>query len=81
MKILIDTKALKDLRKIDKTQAKKIFYKIESLTDFPEVPNLKKLTNFQPPFRLRVGNYRVLFDVEDGILTIYNVKHRKESYT
>ena len=80
MEVSIDGKALKDLAKIDKTQATKIFAKIEALADFPEVPNLKKLTNFHPPFRLRVGNYRVLFDIEDGVLTVYSVKHRKESY-
>ena len=80
MTVTLDAKALKDLAKIDKSQVKKIFSKIEALENFPEVPNLKKLTNFEPPYRLRVGNYRVLFDVEDDILTVYRVRHRKESY-
>jgi mRNA interferase RelE/StbE len=80
MTVTLDAKALKDLAKIDKSQVKKIFSKIEALENFPEVPNLKKLTNFEPPYRLRVGNYRVLFDVEDDVLTVYRVRHRKESY-
>jgi len=46
VEVHIDGKALKDLAKIDKTQAKKIFAKIEALADFPDVPNLKKLINF-----------------------------------
>jgi mRNA interferase RelE/StbE len=80
MTIRIDDKALKDLLKVHKTEVKKILSKIEALEKFPQVPNLKKLTNFEPPYRLRVGNYRVLFDVEDTTLTVYRVKHRKESY-
>ena len=80
MTVKIDDKAIKDLSKIHKAKVSKIFSKIEKLEKFPHVPNLKKLTNFEPPYRLRVGNYRVLFDVEDDTLTVYRVKHRKESY-
>lgn len=80
MTVTIDAKAIKDLSKIPKADAKKIFSKIEALQKFPYVPNLKKLTNFEPPYRMRVGNYRVLFDVVDNTLTVYRVKHRKESY-
>jgi len=80
MIVKIDDKAIKDLSKIHKAEVSKIFSKIEELEKFPHVPNLKKLTNFEPPYRLRVGNYRVLFDLEDNIITVYRVKHRKESY-
>ena len=80
MIVKIDDKAIKDLTKIHKAEVNKIFSKIEELEKFPQVPNLKKLTNFQPPYRLRVGNYRVLFDVTHDVLTVYRVKHRKESY-
>jgi mRNA interferase RelE/StbE len=80
MTVLIDDKAIKDLSKIHKAEVKKILSKIEELEKFPHVPNLKKLTNFEPPYRLRVGNYRVLFDIEDTTITIYKVRHRKEVY-
>jgi len=80
MTVKIDDKAIKDLSKIYKAEANKIFSKIEELEKFPHVPNLKKLTNFEPPYRLRVGNYRVLFDIENNMLTVYRVRHRKESY-
>ncbi len=58
MTVTIDAKAIKDLSKIPKVDTKKIFSKIEALQKFPHVPNLKKLTNFEPPYRMRVGNYR-----------------------
>ena len=80
MEVKIDKKALKDLSKLDKTVAQEILNKIKLLKHFPKCANTKKLKNFYPPYRLRVGNYRVLFDIEEDILTIYRIKHRKESY-
>ncbi len=53
---------------------------ILELKDFPEVPNIKKLTNFEPAYRFRIGNYRILFDVLDDVISIGRVLHRKESY-
>ncbi len=44
------------------------------------VGDVKKLTNFVPNYRLRVGNYRVLFEVEDNSVVIYRVRHRKDVY-
>ncbi|WP_407079345.1 type II toxin-antitoxin system RelE family toxin [Candidatus Venteria ishoeyi] len=43
--------------------------------------NIKKLTNFSPEYRLRIGNYRVLFEIEDHTILIYRVLHRKTAYT
>jgi mRNA interferase RelE/StbE len=80
MTVLIDDKAIKDLSKIHKQDVKKILSKIEALEEYPEVANIKKLTNFEPPYRLRVGNYRVLFDIEDDVITVYKIKHRSKSY-
>ena len=80
MIVKIDNRAIKDLSKIDNKFTSKIFAKIENLENFPRISNFKKLNNFEPPFRLRVGNYRVLFDIEDNIITVYRVKHRRESY-
>jgi mRNA interferase RelE/StbE len=80
VKVELDDKAIKDLSKIDKKIALNIFNKIKKLVDFPRVTNIKKLTDFNPPYRLRVGDYRILFDIENDILTVYKVKHRKESY-
>ena len=80
MLVQINRRASKDLSKIDKKEAHKILLKIETLKDFPDTPNFKKLTNFEPPFRLRVGDYRVLFSVDNGTIRVHRIRHRKESY-
>jgi mRNA interferase RelE/StbE len=42
--------------------------------------DVKRLTNFTPEFRLRVGDYRVLFEVEGKTIVIYRIRHRREAY-
>lgn len=43
--------------------------------------DVKKLTNFIPAYRLRVGNYRILFEIKDERqIVIYRITHRREAY-
>ncbi len=42
--------------------------------------DVKRLTNFTPEYRLRVGDYRVLFELAEQTIIIYRVKHRSKAY-
>ena len=68
-----------DLRAIDKKDAVRILEKLLSLENGLS-DDIKKLTNFTPEYRLRIGNYRALFEIDDNSIIIYRVLHRKESY-
>ena len=72
-------RAIKDCRHIDKKTTQAIFAKIEALAIDLE-GDVKKLTNFTPEYRLRIGDYRVLFEIEDDSIIIYRIRHRKEAY-
>ena len=80
-KIQVKKSAEKELGKIPKKELLKILDKIKNLSDDPHPPGSIKLTN-QKKYRVRVGNYRVLYTIEDNILTIFIVKigHRKHIY-
>jgi len=80
MRIEIRKSAVKDLQKINEPFKTKLHDKIALLRNFPDISNIKKLTNFEPAYRLRVGDYRVLFDVIDETIFIGRVLHRQESY-
>ena len=60
---------LKEGKKISKKELESIFEKIEALKKnmFGDV---KHLTNTEPEYRLRVGDYRVLFEVEEKYFVI-----------
>lgn len=75
-------KAIKQLSKIDSTQRPKIVKAVKTLEDYHSVHKVKVLNHHQYDYRLRVGNYRVMFDVIDGtvqIVMIQEVKKRDES--
>ena len=72
-------KAVKDLKQISKDQVMKILEKIEKLQFGPQ-GDIKRLTDFTPEYRLRVGNYRVLFEIEENKIIIYRILHRKDAY-
>lgn len=80
MLIEIRKSAIKDFQKINEPLKSKLHEKIISLKNFPDISNIKKLTNFEPAYRLRVGDYRVLFDVIEDTIYIGRVLHRQESY-
>ncbi|SLM32787.1 conserved hypothetical protein [Desulfamplus magnetovallimortis] len=80
MKINIRSSAIKDLKRIDKVNREKIHQKILLLKKFPNTSNIKKLTNFEPAYRLRAGCYRILFDVDGDVIEIGRILHRKNSY-
>jgi mRNA interferase RelE/StbE len=80
MNIQIQESAIKDLKKIDKAISKKILGRIQNLEYYPNISNIKKLKNYYPPMRYRIGDYRVLFEIMDDTIIVVNVKHRKDAY-
>jgi mRNA interferase RelE/StbE len=73
-------RARKDLRRISKPDAARIVDALEELGD-DLTGDVKRLTDFAPEHRLRVGDYRVLFEIEqNNRVVVYRVRHRRESY-
>ena len=82
-KIFFTDIALKNLKKYSEDDKKRILKKIEELPDDPfNMPNVKKLIDFYPSYRLRVGNYRILFEKKDNlqIIDIIDILHRSKAY-
>lgn len=77
------TSAKKELKKIDKQQIPKILKVITNLSSNPHPPNHKKVLGTEHNFRIRVGDYRVIYFIEDEkiIIEIIRVRHRKEVYS
>lgn len=72
-------KAIRDIKNIPKKDVVKIIAKINEMSDGLK-GDVKRLTNFTPEYRLRCGNWRVLFEVEDDRIIIYRIRHRKDIY-
>jgi len=71
----------KDFKKIPQNDLKKILSRIEKLADNPRQLGCEKITG-QELYRIRQGNYRIIYSIQDNELTIWVVKvgHRKDIY-
>ena len=70
-----------ELRSVPREILRRVCKKLVELGDNPRPPSVKKLTGVEG-YRLRIGDYRVLFtiDDEDNEVRVYRIKHRKEAY-
>lgn len=79
--IKYDSKALKQLQKLNKHEASKILDGIEAYASDPIKTKTKRLkTPFDGAYRLRIGDYRVVFYEEEGLMLISKIAHRKQVY-
>ncbi|MBI5594252.1 MAG: type II toxin-antitoxin system RelE/ParE family toxin [Deltaproteobacteria bacterium] len=72
-------RASKDIEVLSRPIQTRILAKIEQMSNNLK-GDVKQLTDFTPEYRLRVGDYRVLFEIEGRTIIIYRVRHRKEAY-
>ena len=82
-KVAFASRAIKDLRSIPRGQQGKILDKAEDLSSNPYPRGCLKLKGTQEEFwRIRVGDYRILYQVDDfiEIIDIRRIGHRKNIY-
>lgn len=81
-KVSIKNSALKEIQRIPKDFRLKIIEVIDSLAANPRPSGVKKLENFQDSYRVRVGQYRIVYKIEDRrlIVEVVKVGNRKEVY-
>ncbi len=79
--VRVQRQAIKDLTNLPKDYARLISQHIDRLSENPR-PSDSKKPKGETIYSLRVGAYRILYDIDDQskIATIYRVKHRREAY-
>jgi len=80
--LLIERRAEKDLKKLEASLFTVVVEKIKSLSENPHLAGSRKLSGFQNDWRIRIGDYRVLYEIDNKARTIkiMRVKHRREVY-
>lgn len=81
-KIIITKSAQKEIQKLQKPEFPRILTAINSLSSDPRPSGCKKLVGSRNIYRIRIGDYRVLYTIEDQIriVEIDAVRHRREAY-
>ena len=74
--------AAKSIKKLPKADKKRIVEKIDSFADDLPNPDTTKMKGNNPFPKVRVGDYRIVYEIQDDILVILVVKigHRKDIY-
>ena len=80
--IELTSAALRDLKALPKNVLSRVDRRILALADNPRPRGAKKLKGEDDLYRLRVGDYRILYRIEDDVLLIIvvRIRHRRDVY-
>ncbi|MCG2689745.1 type II toxin-antitoxin system RelE/ParE family toxin [Candidatus Parcubacteria bacterium] len=74
-------KANDDVAILDKKVRERVFSKIRFLNEnFDQIVHLPLGYKWQGFFKLRVGDWRIIYEFENNLVTIHRIKHRKNVY-
>jgi mRNA interferase RelE/StbE len=82
-RLLVKASAAKEIQKVGtKSDRRRIVEKIGTLADNPRSEGAEKLAGYDDRYRVRRGDYRVVYLIDDKAMTvtIYKVGHRKDVY-
>jgi len=80
--ILVETHAERDLRRLEADVFRRVVDGIRALAENPRPPGCRKITGSENDWRIRVGRYRVIYEIDDAArqVRIMRVRHRREAY-
>lgn len=80
--VIIPKPVQKQLDDLPKNVHERVLKKLVALQENPRPPESQKLKGYEREYRIRVGDYRVRYEIEDGksLVLILSCKHRKGAY-
>lgn len=81
-KVYLERAAEQDLKRLSARNFQRIIPCIKALAENPRPIGCRKISGSRNDWRIRVGDYRVIYEVEDEekVVRIMRVRHRRESY-
>jgi mRNA interferase RelE/StbE len=81
-RVLLERAAEKDLARLSSENHDRIIAAIQALAMNPRPPGCRKLEGSKRDWRIRIGDYRVIYEIADEIRVIHvnRVRHRREVY-
>jgi mRNA interferase RelE/StbE len=80
--ILLERTAERDLRRLPEDVHDRVIRAIQPLSKHPRPSGAKKLAGGKNDWRIRVGDYRILYEIADAIriVRVYRIRHRGDVY-
>jgi mRNA interferase RelE/StbE len=80
--VVISREPSRELTRLPKSMVKRVFAKLDGLGINPRPSGSKKLVGYVDLWRIRVGDYRVIYRIEDDrrVVTVLRIQHRRDAY-
>ena len=80
--VLLEKQAERDLRGLQPDLFNRVIPEIRALAENPRPPGCRKLKGSSGDWRIRVGDHRVLYEIDNRlrVVGVLRIRHRKEAY-
>jgi mRNA interferase RelE/StbE len=80
--VFLERRAERDLKQLEAKEFHRIIREIKLLAENPRPAGCRKIAGSESDWRIRVGDYRVIYEIDDGAeaVRVMRVRHRREVY-
>jgi mRNA interferase RelE/StbE len=80
--ILLEGRAERDLKKLPAEVFYRIVSNLKALAENPKPPGSQKITGSKNDWRIRIGEYRVIYEIDGKVkaVKVMRIRHRREAY-
>lgn len=80
--IYLERTAQQDLKRLSAEHFQRVISSIKALAENPRPGNCRKLSGSENDWRIRVGDYRIVYEINDKqkIVNVMRIRHRREAY-
>ena len=80
--VLLERRAERDIKKLPEEIFHRIIPRLKALSDNPKPSGCRKITGSKSDWRIRIGDYRVIYEINERAKTVkvMRVRHRKDAY-
>jgi mRNA interferase RelE/StbE len=80
--VYLEGAAERDLRRLPAEAFQRIIPRIRALAENPRPSGCRKLTGSENDWRIRIGVYRVVYEIDEAeeAVRVFRVRHRREAY-
>ena len=80
--VLLERSAERDLKKLSPEMFQRVIHHIKTLAEAPRPTGCHKITGSRSDWRIRVGNYRIIYEIDEKEKTVrvIRIRHRREAF-
>lgn len=80
--VLLERRAERDLKALPAEVFHRIIPRLKALAEDPKPPGSRKIVGLKSDWRIRIGDYRVIYEIEEQAkaVKVMRIRHRKEAY-